>query len=174
MWFLCAANVTRILLYENAGIPHFIPSVAPGAAFRMHARISRSFFRASFGAASMYSVTPVGLDFFAVMVFYSIDTPVPTPSLSLRAGCHLRAHPLQSRVIQSLLWVSSSKIPIFLAELLCFAEPASLSKRSSTTWRAEKHSKTFWKDFPPSPVNRPSPRSKKQNTSCSRALKCAF
>ena|SRR5438094_2029616 len=81
MWFLCAANVTRILLYENAGIPHFIPSVAPGAAFRMHARISRSFFRASFGAASMYSVTPVGLDFFAVMVFYSIDTPVPTPSL---------------------------------------------------------------------------------------------
>src|SRR5207248_6581063 len=122
----------------------------------------------------MYSVTPVGLDFFAVMVFYSIDTPVPTPSLSLRAGCHLRAHPLQSRVIQSLLWVSSSKIPIFLAELLCFAEPASLSKRSSTTWRAEKHSKTFWKDFPPSPVNRPSPRSKKQNTSCSRALKCAF
>ena len=74
MWFLCAANVTRILLYENAGIPHFIPSVAPGAAFRMHDRISRNFFRASFGAASMYSVTLLGRAFEGVMPRHSIDS----------------------------------------------------------------------------------------------------
>src|SRR5947207_4879808 len=71
-------------------------------------------------------------------------------------------------------WVSSSKIPISSAELLCFAEPECPSKRSSTIWRAEKHSKTFWRDFLPSRVNRLSPRSKKQNTSCLLVLKCAF
>src|SRR5690348_12839421 len=80
MCCLCAANVTRILLYENAGIPHFIPSVAPGAAFRIHARISRNFFRAAFGAASMYSLTLLGLAFLPVMVsrFYRLCCPAPT------------------------------------------------------------------------------------------------
>src|ERR671925_948973 len=85
MWLLCAANVTRILSYENAGIPHFKPSVAPGAALRMHSRISRNFFRAASGAASMYSLTLVGLAFFAVMAVHSIDSPPHTPSL-FRSG----------------------------------------------------------------------------------------
>ena len=59
MWCLKAANVTRILLWENEGIPHFRLSVAPGAAVRIHARISRSFFRAPVGAAPKTS-TPEG------------------------------------------------------------------------------------------------------------------
>src|SRR6185295_6156256 len=48
-------------------IPHLSSSRASGAALRMHARISRSFFRASFGAALMYSATVLGRDFFGVM-----------------------------------------------------------------------------------------------------------
>src|SRR5437879_4659035 len=40
-------------------------------------------------------------------------------------------------------WKSSSKIGIFLAELLCFGERACRSKHCSTTWKAEKHWKTF-------------------------------
>src|SRR5216684_2454772 len=71
-------------------------------------------------------------------------------------------------------WESSSKTRIFLAELLCFAEPECPSKHCSTTWRAEKHSKIFWRDFLLSRVNRPSLLSKKQNTSCSHVPKCAF
>src|SRR6266568_1625895 len=102
MWFLCAANVTKILLNENAGIPHFIPSVAPGAALRMHARISFSFFRAGVGAASIYSVTLVGLDFFAVMGLHSIDSPAHTPEqpreVNVAPGfspAHFPDHPTQ-------------------------------------------------------------------------------
>jgi hypothetical protein len=44
----------------------------------------------------------------------------------------------------------------------------------TTTWKVEKRSKTFWRDFPPSRVNWPSLLSKKQNTFCSLVPKCAF
>src|SRR5688572_5425721 len=47
------------------GEPHFNASVAFGATFLRIARISRRLFRASSGAASMYSSTVVG--FFLVM-----------------------------------------------------------------------------------------------------------
>ena len=47
--------MTNILRYEKAGIPHFKLSSAPGAAFRIHARISRNFSRVCLGAAVTYS-----------------------------------------------------------------------------------------------------------------------
>jgi hypothetical protein len=80
MWLLCAANVTRIRLYENDGIPHFKPSVASGAALRIHACISRNFLRATPGAASMDSLTLVALAFFAVISsrFYRLCSAAPT------------------------------------------------------------------------------------------------
>jgi len=65
---LCAANVTKILRYEKDGITHFKLSVAPGAADRMHSRISRSFARASLGAALMYSVVVFGRAFIGALV----------------------------------------------------------------------------------------------------------
>src|SRR4029077_500665 len=63
-------------------------------------------------------------------------------------------------------WESSSRIRKSLEELRYFAEPECPSKRSSSTSRAEKHSKTFWRVFLPSRVKWPSPLSKKQNTFC--------
>src|SRR6266849_6866854 len=71
-------------------------------------------------------------------------------------------------------WESLSKTRIFLVELLCFAVRACLSKRCSTIWSAERHSKTFWRDFRPSRVKWPSLLSQKQNTFCARVPKCAF
>ncbi|HXJ05708.1 MAG TPA: hypothetical protein VNH65_11445, partial [Candidatus Acidoferrum sp.] len=71
--------MTNILSYEKAGIPHFRLSLAPGADERMHALISRSFFRASLGAAPMYSEMLLGRAFFGVMIlFYRLtaDTPI--------------------------------------------------------------------------------------------------
>ena len=47
---------------------HLMLSFAPGAALRMHARISRSFFRASLGAASMYAEIVIGCGFLVAMV----------------------------------------------------------------------------------------------------------
>jgi len=44
------------------------------------------------------------------------------------------------------------------------------SKRFSITSKAENHSKTFWKDFPPSPANPQSLLSKKRNAFSSLAL----
>ena len=72
------------------------------------------------------------------------------------------------------LWTLLSKTRTFLAELLCFAEREWRSKRYSTTSKAGKRSKTFWRDFLPSRVNRQLLRSKKRNTCCSHAPKCAF
>ena len=66
------------------------------------------------------------------------------------------------------------KDPEILAELLCSVERECRSRRCSTTWRAEKHSKTFWRGFLPSRVNRPSLPLKKQSTFCSHGPKCAF
>src|SRR5580765_8498095 len=78
MCFLCAAKVTSILSYEKAGIPHFRLSLAPGADARIHARISRSFFCASLGAASMYSLMLAGRFFWGVMIsFYRLPTDTP-------------------------------------------------------------------------------------------------
>ena len=71
-------------------------------------------------------------------------------------------------------WELSSKILTFSAELPSFAERAFPSKRFSITSKAEKQSKTFWKDFPPSRANPQSLLSKKQNTFSSPVLKCAF
>jgi hypothetical protein len=48
-------------------MPHFKLSLAPGADARTRARISRSFFRDSFGAALIYAVTFVGRAFFGVI-----------------------------------------------------------------------------------------------------------
>lgn len=67
MWCLWAAKVTKILRDEKAGMLHFRLSVAPGAAARMHARMSRNFFRASGAAASMYSSIVVGRALFPIM-----------------------------------------------------------------------------------------------------------
>jgi len=47
-------------LVRNAGIPHFRPSVASGAALRMQARISRSFSCALLGEAAIYSSMVLG------------------------------------------------------------------------------------------------------------------
>lgn len=74
MCFLNAANVTNIRLYENAGIPHFSPSVAPGAAVRIQACIWRSFFCASLGAASIYSAMVLGRAFFGVMILATLSS----------------------------------------------------------------------------------------------------
>ena len=63
MWCSYAAKVTRILRWENAGIPHFRLSIAPGADLRIWDRISRSFRRAAGGAESMYSEMLVGFGF---------------------------------------------------------------------------------------------------------------
>src|SRR5580693_8844733 len=49
-------------------MPHFRLSLAPGAALRIHARISRSFFRAALGASLMYSVMLAGRSFFKFIV----------------------------------------------------------------------------------------------------------
>jgi hypothetical protein len=69
------------------------------------------------------------------------------------------------------VWTLLSKTRTFLAELLCFAEREWRSKRYSTTSRAGKRSKTFWRDFLPSRVNRQLLRSKKRNTCCWHAPK---
>jgi len=71
------------------------------------------------------------------------------------------------------LWASLSKIPRFSAELPSSAEPACPSTLSSTISKEEKHWKTSWRGSPPSRGNQPLPLSKKQNSSCSRAPKCA-
>jgi hypothetical protein len=44
--------------------------LAPGADLRIHARISRSFFRAPLGAALMYSVMLLGNVFLEAMVLF--------------------------------------------------------------------------------------------------------
>ncbi len=49
-------------------MPHFRLSFAPGAALRMHARISRNFFCVSLGAAAMYSVISLGRIFWPVIL----------------------------------------------------------------------------------------------------------
>ncbi|SRR6266404_17564 len=72
-----------------------------------------------------------------------------------------------------LSWESSSKTPIFLAELLCFVERESPSKLSSTISKAERHSKSFSRGSPLSRVKLLSPLSRKQSTFYSRVPKCA-
>ncbi len=69
-------------------------------------------------------------------------------------------------------WELSSKTRIFLAELLSFVERVCQSEPSSTIWKAERHSKTFCRDFPPCRVKPLSLLSKKQNTCFSRVPKC--
>lgn len=71
-------------------------------------------------------------------------------------------------------WELSSKTPIFLAELLCSVERESPSKLSSTISKAERHSKSFSRGFPPCRVKLLSPFSRKQSTCYSPAPKCAF
>src|SRR5688500_5639578 len=60
---LNAEYAKRIRFSSNTGEPHFKASVAFGATFLRIARISRSFFCASFEAEAIYSSTLAGLDF---------------------------------------------------------------------------------------------------------------
>jgi hypothetical protein len=60
---LNAVNAKRIRFSSKTGDPHFRVSVAFGATFFRMARISRSFFCASLGAALMYSAIVVRLVF---------------------------------------------------------------------------------------------------------------
>ena len=58
---LNAANAKRIRFSSNTGDPHFIVSVASGAAFFKMECSSINFFCASLGAEIMYSEMVVGL-----------------------------------------------------------------------------------------------------------------
>jgi hypothetical protein len=63
----------------KGGHPPLQAFLGPGADARMHARISRSFFWASLGAALMYSVMLLGRAFGGVMILFyrrSSDTPI--------------------------------------------------------------------------------------------------
>lgn len=86
---LNAANITRMRLWENAGMLHLMPSVAPGAALRMAVRIWRSLARASEGAPLMYSSMDLGrvfLEFICTQIIpkHAERVRYSNPSLSCR------------------------------------------------------------------------------------------
>src|ERR1700704_6520763 len=74
-------------------MPYFRPSLAPCAAARMQARISRSFLRTSLGAALMYSGTVVGRFFGKVMVSIPAQLSVASFSTHATITCNEAAFP---------------------------------------------------------------------------------